>query len=114
MLTFTQPCEMLRFHGSSELPLLGKPALPFAVALLVAAPIILFLGGKLALVIGSRLAGREWFRDGKHDTNTLFVGSVCSAQCEEVRQDFVRLLELRCIGLITDLHDGIGQQLRSF
>ena len=114
MLPFTQPPEMFRFHGPGKLPLLGKLTLPFAVPVLVAAPVVLFLRGKLTLVIRSRLAGRERFRDGKHDTNALFVGSVGSVQCEEVGENFVCFLELRCVCLIADFHDGIGQQLCTF
>src|SRR5580658_6816441 len=114
MLTFTQPCEMFRFHGPGKLPLRSELTLPVAVALPVAAPVVLFLRGKLPLVISSRLAGRQRFRDGKHDTNTLFVGPVGTGQREEVGEDFVCFLELRCIGLIADLDDGIRQQLCSF
>jgi len=114
ILPFSQPSEVFRFHGPGKLPLLGKLTLPFAVALLVAAPVILFLGGKLTFVISSRLAGRERFRDGKHDTNTSFLDSVGAGKCKEVGQDFVCFLELHCVGLITDFHDGIGQQLCSF
>ena len=109
MLPFTQPRKMFRFHSPGKVPLLRKLALPFAVALLVAALVVLFFRSKLTLVISSRLAGRERFRDGKHDTDTSFVESAGTGQCEEVREDFVCLLELRCVGLITDFHDGIGQ-----
>src|SRR5579862_143862 len=114
MLPFTQPREMFRFHSPGKVPLLRKLTLPFAVASLVAAPVVLFFRSKLALVISSRLAGRERFRDCKHDTNTSFLDSVSAGKCKEVGEDFVCLLELRCVGLITDFHDGIGQQLRSF
>jgi len=114
MLTFTQPCEMFRVYSPSKVPLLRKLTLPFAVASLVAAPVVLFFRSKLTLVISSRLAGRERFRDGKHGTNTSFLDSVSAGKCKEVGEDFVCLLELRCVGLITDFHDGIGQQLRSF
>ena len=57
MLPFTQPREMFSFDEPSKLPLLGKLTLPFAVALLVTAPVVLFLRGKFTLVIRSRLAG---------------------------------------------------------
>src|SRR5579862_1629686 len=114
MLPFTQACEMLRFHAPSKLPLLGKPTLPFTMALLVAAPVVLFFRSKLTLVIGSRLAGRERFRDGKHDTNTSFFDSVWTSKRQEVREDFLSFLDLHCVGLIADFHDGIGQQLCTF
>ncbi len=38
MLAFTQPREVLRLNRAGELPLLGEPALPLAMALLIAAP----------------------------------------------------------------------------
>src|SRR5579872_2954932 len=99
MLPLTQPCEMFRFHGSCKLPLLCELTLPLTVALLVTAPVVLFLGGKLTLVIGTRLAGRERFRDGKHDTNTSFFNSVGTGKCKEVAEDFVCFLELHCVCL---------------
>jgi len=42
MLAFAQPREMFGADCTMQAPLLGEPALPFAVALLVAAPIVLF------------------------------------------------------------------------
>ena len=42
MLAFAQAREMFRFHGPGKLPLVCKLALPFAVALLFSAPIVLF------------------------------------------------------------------------
>src|SRR5580765_7523702 len=111
MLPFTELCEMFRFHSPGELPLLCEPTLPFAVALLVTTPVVLFLGGKLTLVIRSRLAGRERFRDGKHDTNTSFFDSVSAGKCKEVAEDFVSSLKLHCVCLIANLDDGSGQKL---
>lgn len=66
MLAFGQAREVLRPHCAGELPIFGQPALPFAVAQLVTAPIVLLLGCKLALVIGSRLASGQRFRDCEH------------------------------------------------
>src|SRR5271156_916282 len=66
MLAFAQAREVLRLDCAGELPIFGQPALPFAVALLVTAPIVLLLRGELALVIGSRLAGGQRFRDCEH------------------------------------------------
>src|SRR5712692_949442 len=43
MLTFAQSREVLRLNCAAELPLLGEPALPLAMALLIAAPVVLFL-----------------------------------------------------------------------
>ena len=73
MLALTQPREMFRIHGPGKVPLLRKLTLPFAVALLVAVPVVLFLRGKLTLVISSRLTGSERLRDRKHGTNTYLL-----------------------------------------
>jgi hypothetical protein len=43
MLTFTQSREMLGPNCALKVPLLGKPTLPLAVALLIAAPVVLLL-----------------------------------------------------------------------
>ena len=43
MLTFTQSREMLGPNCALEIPLLREPTLPLAMALLIAAPVILFL-----------------------------------------------------------------------
>jgi hypothetical protein len=66
VLAFTQAGEVLRANGSRKSPLSGKPALPFAMALLVAAPVILLTRCELPRVVCPRLACREWLRDGKH------------------------------------------------
>jgi len=66
VLAFTQAGEVLRAHGSRKAPLSGKPALPFAMTLLVAAPVILLTRSELPRVVCPRLACREWLRDGKH------------------------------------------------
>ncbi len=57
MLAFAQPREVLGLNCAGELPLLGEPALPLTVALLVAAPVVLFLRGKLPRMVCSRLTG---------------------------------------------------------
>ena len=57
MLAFAQPREVLSLNCADELPLLGKPALPFAMPLLIAAPVVLFLRGKLPRMVSTRLAG---------------------------------------------------------
>jgi len=59
MLAFAQPREMFGADCTMQAPLLGEPALPFAVALLVAAPIVLFLRGKLPRMVCSRLTGGQ-------------------------------------------------------
>jgi hypothetical protein len=57
MLAFTQAREVLSLNRARKIPLLGQPALPFAVALLIAAPVVLFLRGELPRVVSTSLAG---------------------------------------------------------
>jgi hypothetical protein len=57
MLPFAQPREMFGADCTMQAPLLGEPALPFAVALLIAAPVVLFLRGKLPRMVCTRLTG---------------------------------------------------------
>jgi hypothetical protein len=42
MLAFAQPREVLSLNRAGEIPLLCGPVLPFAVALLITAPVVLF------------------------------------------------------------------------
>jgi len=58
VLAFAQPREVVIADGTGEAPLLGKPALPFAETLLVAAPVVLPLRRELAGVVCPRLACR--------------------------------------------------------
>ena len=58
MLAFAQPGKMFGTDRALQSPLPGKPALPFAVALLVATPVVLALRGELLRVVGARLACR--------------------------------------------------------
>jgi len=57
VLAFAQPRELFRVDWPSEIPLSGEPALPFAVALLVPAPVVLLLRSKLFCMVRARLAG---------------------------------------------------------
>jgi hypothetical protein len=57
MLAFTQSRKVFGTNVTLQPPLLGEPALPFAMAPLIAAPVILFLRGKLAHMVSLRLAG---------------------------------------------------------
>src|SRR5579863_8140698 len=57
MLAFTQSRKVFGTNGTLQPPLLGESALPFAMALLIAAPVVLFLRGKLPHMVGLRLAG---------------------------------------------------------
>ena len=57
MLAFTQPCEVFGTNPTLQPPLLGESALPLTVTLLIAAPVVLFLRGKLPHMVGLRLAG---------------------------------------------------------
>jgi hypothetical protein len=58
VLSFAQPGEVFGTNCSVQSPLLSEFALPFAVALLVAAPVVLPLCGELPLVVGAGLACR--------------------------------------------------------
>src|SRR5271154_747975 len=57
MLAFTQSCKVFETTASLQPPLLCESALPLRMALLIAAPIVLFLRGKLPHMVGLRLAG---------------------------------------------------------
>src|SRR5271157_2266707 len=57
MLAFTQSCKVFRTNATLQPPLLGESALPLTVTLLIAAPVVLFLRGKLPHMVGVRLAG---------------------------------------------------------
>jgi hypothetical protein len=63
VLAFAQAGEVLRADCSRKAPLSGKPALPLAMTLLVAAPVALFTRSELPRMIRPRLACREWLRD---------------------------------------------------
>ena len=52
VLAFAQPGEVLSANRTLQAPLLGQLALPFAMSLLVAAPVVLPLRGKLPRVVG--------------------------------------------------------------
>src|SRR5665213_1552448 len=66
VLAFAQTGEVFRAHGPRKSPLAREPALPFAMALLVAAPVVLFTRSKLPRMISPRLACGERFGDGEH------------------------------------------------
>jgi hypothetical protein len=57
MLTFTQSCKVFATNATLQPPLLGESAPPLTVTLLIAAPVVLFLRGKLPHMVGPRLAG---------------------------------------------------------
>jgi hypothetical protein len=57
MLAFTQSCKVFGTNGTLQPPLLGEPAPPLTVTLLIAAPVVLFLRDKLARMVSTRLAG---------------------------------------------------------
>jgi hypothetical protein len=57
MLAFTQSRKVFGTNVTLQPPLLGESALPLTVALLIAAPVVLFLRGKLPRMVGLRLAG---------------------------------------------------------
>src|SRR5208283_4760670 len=57
MLAFTQACKVFGTNATLQPPLLGEPALPLTVTLLIAAPVVLFLRGKLPHMVSTSLAG---------------------------------------------------------
>src|SRR5438876_1066067 len=59
MLPFTQSGKVFGTNATSQPPLLGEPALPLTVTPLIAAPIVLFLGGKLSRMVSTRLTGGQ-------------------------------------------------------
>ncbi len=67
VLAFAQARKVVIADRTLQSPLLGKPALPLAETLLVAAPVVLPLRCELPRVIRSRLACRKRFRGhGQH------------------------------------------------
>src|SRR5208337_4401587 len=66
MLAFTQSCKVFGTNATLQPPLLGESALPLTVTLLIAAPVVLLLRGKLPHMVGLRLAGGQRFRDREH------------------------------------------------
>src|SRR5271163_4891722 len=73
MLAFTQSRKVFGTNATLQPPLLGESALPLTVTLLIAAPVILFLRGELAHMVGLRLAGGQRFRDREHTERSSSV-----------------------------------------
>ena len=57
MLAFAQSREVLSANCTVQAPLLGELALPFAMSLLIAAPVVLLLRSKLPRMVRPCLAG---------------------------------------------------------
>jgi hypothetical protein len=70
MLAFTQSCKVFGTNATLQPPLLSEPALPLTVTLLIAAPVVLFLRGKLPRMVSSRLTGGQRLRDRKHQRSS--------------------------------------------
>jgi hypothetical protein len=66
MLALGQSGEVLGAYFTLQSPLLGQLALPFAMPLLVAAPVVLLLRGKLPLMVRPGLTCRERLGDRQH------------------------------------------------
>jgi hypothetical protein len=66
MLAFRQPGEVLCSNRPFQTPLLGEFPLPFTMTLLVPAPVIRLLGGKLAGMVRPGLAAENRFGDRQH------------------------------------------------
>jgi len=75
VLAFAQPCKLLVADCALQAPLLGKPALPLAESLLVAAPVVLPLRRELPRVVRPRLACRKRF-GGHREHKCLLHSSV--------------------------------------
>src|SRR5208337_4605985 len=84
-LAFAQPRKMFGADCAVQAPLLGEPALPLAVALLVAAPIVLRLRGKLPRMVSTRLTGGQRLRDRKHERSSTVRGTVIAPTVNAVR-----------------------------
>src|SRR6202167_1699390 len=57
MLPFAQSRKVFGTNATLQPPLLGESALPLTVTLLIAAPVVLLLRGKLPRMVSTRLAG---------------------------------------------------------
>jgi hypothetical protein len=66
VLALGQTGELLRIYRASKPPLLGEFALPFAMALLLPAPVVRFPGPELAGMVRPGLATGERFGDRQH------------------------------------------------
>ena len=66
VLAFREPLEVFLAHLSSQSPLLGKPAVPFAAYLIALRVVVLACVRELFRVIRLRLARAQRIRDGQH------------------------------------------------
>ena len=66
-----EAAKVLCVDGTNESVLLGQLALPFSENRVALLPIVLLGGGELLGVIGLRLAGTDWLRDGEHTASLL-------------------------------------------
>ena len=66
MPSFAQSSKLFSPYVAMQAPRLREAPSPLAVSLLIAAPVVLALGGELARVIRPCLASRQRFRDGQH------------------------------------------------
>src|SRR5260370_41694801 len=69
MLALAEFCEVLCRDSPGKAKLPGPSALPFACDHTALRPIVLLLCSELLLVVGLRLASREWFGNRQHRSN---------------------------------------------
>src|SRR5271157_767146 len=66
MLAFGQTREVLIAHNTGQTPFFRKPSLPFAMPLLIAAPVVLSLRSKLPLMVRTYLPRRQRLGERQH------------------------------------------------
>jgi hypothetical protein len=100
VLALGQSRELFRPDFALKSPLLGELALPLAVALLLPAPVVGFLGRELAGMVRPRLATGERFGDRQHARKILGLDSLYLPHGVTSRngnlRTFRRLVSLAC------------------
>src|SRR5580658_1417829 len=78
MLTLAQSCKAICLNKTLQFPLRSKLSTPFAVHLVITAPVILPLGDEFTRVVGLSLSCRERLRDGQHAFGTPAMSTAAS------------------------------------
>src|SRR5271169_3830623 len=100
MLAFAQSRKVFGTNATLQPPLLGESALPLTVTLLIAAPVVLFLRGKLPHMVGLRLTGGQRFRDREHTERSSSV-KWCSSEFVSHSIPFVFSQSNASLGLVS-------------
>jgi hypothetical protein len=77
VLAFGQPRKLFRSDFTVKPPLPGELALPFAVALLLPAPVVRFFGRELAGMVRPGLTTRKRFGDRQHVSKEILLLCPC-------------------------------------